>query len=631
MNFILCGIVSLLILSGPSLFAQESSLFVPVEIQQAIQNGSRSWNGAPGEAYFQNHTDYQIEARLFPESDSLKGKVKMQYHNDSQDELTQLVIRLYQDMYREGFDADRPVKRDDQTDGVGINWLILNGDTLDQTTHTERLGTNMIVRLNEPILPGQVTDVEVSYEFHIPSKTLERMGRYYKGSYFLAYWYPQMAVYDDIYGWDLLDYKGTVEFYNDFGTFDLKLTVPQSYGVWSTGVLQNPEAIYREPYLSDYLAAWTADTVIHIVSKQEAREDVQITRQVDSGLHTWHFVAEHVPDVAFAAAMGYVWDATSTVVNDLTGRRVMTDACFRPNARDFYKVAEFAGEIVRDLSVETPGIPFPYPKITVYHGDKSGGGMEYPMMVNDASVFSELFAFSLTYHEIAHTYFPFYMGINERRYAWMDEGWATFLPEDLMVTKGYFKHPMQFSGMGYTAIAGTDREQAMMVPSYQMQGMAYGIASYPKPGLAYMILRDILGESFKPVLQGYMDRWNGKHPGPYDFFWSFNDLSGKNLDWFWEPWFFTTMQPDLYLDPIKIKGKYVKLEVINRGGLPVPIHLVLTMENGAEEVRHISAEYWSEGSDRFLFEERMAGKVTAIELGLPWIPDVNSKDNEWPR
>lgn len=611
--------------------AQSTSLPVPDEVREAIDAGSRTWEGAPGDNYFQNHTDYQIEARLFPESDSLRGKVMMTYHNDSGDELDQLVIRLYQDMYKKGFDTDRPVKRDDQTSGVGINWLIINGDTIDQARQVERPGTNMIVSLEAPIQPGEVTEIEVAYEFHIPSKTLERMGRYYKGSYFLAYWYPQMAVYDDVFGWDMLEYRGTVEFYNDFGRFDLKLTAPEEYGLWSTGVLQNAEEIYKEPYLSKYQQAWTSDTVIHIVSKQEAKDKVQITQDSESGLHTWHFKAEHVPDVAFAAAKGYVWDATSAVVDDATGRRVMTDACFRPTAKDFYQVAGFASEIVRDLSVETPGIPFPYPQITVYHGDKSGGGMEYPMMVNDASVFSELFAFSLTYHEIAHTYFPFYMGINERRYAWMDEGWATFLPEDLMVTKGYFKHPMQFSGMGYTAIAGTDREQAMMVPSYEMKGMAYGVASYPKPGLAYMVLRDILGEEFKPVLQGYMDRWNGKHPGPYDFFFSINDLSGKNLDWFWEPWFFETTQPDLYLNPIKIKGKNARFEVVNRGGLPVPIHLVITLQDGSEEIRHVSTEYWSEGADTYSFEEKMPDKVTKIELGLPWIPDVNNGDNEWPQ
>lgn len=610
-------------------FSQSISLPIPEEVTEAIKAGTRSWTGVPGENYFQNHTDYAIEAQLIPEADSVRGVVKMRYHNDSPDELDQLVIRLYQDMYKKGFESDNAIKKDDQTSGVGIPYLLVNGDTINQETHTTRPGTNLIVMLDEPIASGSTVSVEVSYEFHVPTKTLERMGRYYKGSYFLAYWYPQMAVYDDVFGWDLLEYRGTVEFYNDFGDFDLKLTAPQEYYLWSTGVLQNPEEIYAEPYLSRYLSAWESDEVITIVGKEEAKEDVQITQDSESGLHTWHYIAEHVPDVAFAAAYGYIWDAASVVVDDESGRRVLTEACFRPTAKDFYKVAGYAQEIVRDLSTETPGIPYPYPKITVYHGDKSGGGMEYPMMVNDASVFSELFAFSLTYHEIAHTYFPFYMGINERRYAWMDEGWATFLPEDLMVKKGFFKQPMQFSGLGYTAIAGTEREKPMMTESHELGGMAYGIASYPKPGLAYMSLRDILGDDFNKVLTGYMDRWNGKHPGPYDFFFSFNDLSGQDLNWFWKPWFFETTQPDLVLEPIKIKGKSAKFNVVNAGGLPVPVYLTIEFVDGSSVERHFSPVVWAEGAESIEFDEKFDKKITSIEMGRRWIPDVNSGDNKW--
>ncbi len=626
---------SRILLAGLMLFAgflsaQSTSLPVPEEVRQAIETGTRTWTGEPGPGYFQNHTDYRIEATLHPASDSLFGQVAMTYYNNSPDDLDQLVVRLYQDMYRKGFETDDNIRRKDRTDGVGLNLIMLNGDTLDQSLSTRREGTNLYIDLREPLAAGDQCNLVIDYAFSIPTESLIRMGRYYKGSYFLAYWYPQMAVYDDVYGWDELDYTGTVEFYNDFGDFDLYLTAPQAYVLWSTGVFQNVEEVLAEPFLSRYQQAHRSDSIINIVTKEEAKDDkTRITQTSGNGWQTWHFRAGHVPDVAFAAARGYLWDAGSVVVDDETGRRVLTEACYRPTAKDFYEVAGYAREIVRDLSTELPGIPFPYPKITVYHGDKGGGGMEYPMMVNDASMFSEMFAFSLTYHEIAHTYFPFYMGINERRFAWMDEGWATFLPEDLLVKRGYQKVPMQFSGFGYTAIAGTEAERALMTPSYELEGMAYGVASYPKPGLAYMVLRDILGEAFSPVLQGYMNRWNGKHPGPYDFFFSIEDLSGKDLDWFWKPWFFETVRPDLRLETDQVKGKKVRLRVVNEGGLPLPVYLTIKLKDGTEVERRFSAEVWAEGAAEFEFDERFDDKVKSIKLGGGWIPDVNSGDNKW--
>ncbi|MDP5172313.1 MAG: M1 family metallopeptidase [Bacteroidia bacterium] len=617
-----------IIAASSALSAQSTSLPIPAPVKEAIEASTRTMEGKPGPNYFQNHTDYVIHAQLHTDSDSLSGNVVMTYHNDSPDALDKLVVRLYQDMYKKDFKTDDEIKKGDRTTGTGIYKLLIDGQPIDIDGSVERTGTNMVISLAEPLLAGASTTLEIDWAFSIPNESLIRMGRFYKGSYFLAYWYPQMAVYDDVYGWDMIDYTGTVEFYNDFGNFDLYLTAPDDYILWSTGVLQNPEEILAEPFLSRYRAAWTSDTVIRIVSKKELDDQVKVTLPAAS--HTWHFQAEGVPDAAFAAANNYLWDGASVVVDDETGRRVMTEACYRAQAKDFYDVAGFAQEIVRDLSTEIPGIPYPYPHITVYNGDKGGGGMEYPMMVNDASVFSEMFAFSLTYHEIAHTYFPFYMGINERRFAWMDEGWATFLPEDLMVKKGYQDEPLRFSMMGYNAFAGTKSEKPMMTPSYELQGMAYGIASYPKPGVAYTILRDILGEEeFRRVLLGYMDRWHGKHPGPYDFFFSFNDLSGKNLDWFWKPWFFETTRPDLAIKKIKIKGKSAHFLVNNVGGLPVPIHLVIKLIDGTEVLRHVSAEVWATGASSWEFEEKFGQNIAEIKLGAGWIPDVNNGDNRW--
>lgn len=609
---------------------QSDRLTLSEEFQAAVAANTRTMTGEPGTAYFQNRSEYDLRARLDPETDSLFGDATIIYFNESPDTLTQLVLRLYPDLYKRGFDRDEDVAQADLTDGVGIGYLNLNGQRLDMAASTERRGTNLFIYPATPILPGQETEISLTWAFQIPRKSPIRMGRYGTGIYFIAYWYPQMAVYDDLRGWDLLDYTGTTEFYNDFSDFHLEIEVPQGYLLWSTGLWQNAEAILAEPFLARYRAAWTSDTVISIVTKQERTDNVAVTRPSETGWHTWVFEAEQVPDAAFAIAEDYLWDGVSAVVDTVSGRRVMCDAAYRDKAKDFYEVAGYAQEVVQDLSFEIPGIPFPYPKITIFNGEKGGGGMEYPMMVNDASVLNELFAFSLTYHEIAHTYFPFMMGIDERRYAWMDEGWATFLPEDLIVKKGLQDGPMRWSIMGYLAVAGSEREAALMTPSYELEGMAYGVASYSRPGVAYYILRDILGEArFREVLRGYMDRWEGKHPTPYDFFLSFEDLSGEDLWWFWKPWFFETGIADLALQHVVTKGKRVSLEVENRGTLPVPIYLTFDLEDGTEVLRTVNASYWKDGETVYALEEKFDAKVERIELGATWIPDVNTGDNKW--
>ncbi|MEM6805001.1 MAG: M1 family metallopeptidase [Bacteroidota bacterium] len=599
---------------------------------KAIEKGSRTASGKPGPKYFQNTSDYIIRAKLDPSSRTLSGTVKISYKNNSPDTLDQLVLRLYQDMYKRDFESDDRIAPEDQTDGVEISKIIVNGAELElegSESPVSRKGTNMFIQLEKPLQTRKEIKLEIDWSFHIPYKTHVRMGEYGEGSYFIAYWFPQLAVYDDLFGWDVLDYTGTQEFYNDFGDFDVRISLPDDYVLWATGELQNAEDLLTAEFYEKYRQAFTSDEVINIVTEEDYKANKQITYKGEDGQNTWHFKAEFVPDFAFAAANFYLWDASSSVVDE-SGRRVYVDACYKPDAKDFPEVAGFARDIINDLSMRSPGIAYPYPKMTIYHGDYGGGGMEYPMMVNDASTFSPGFAFSLTYHEIAHTYFPFYMGINERRYAWMDEGWASFFPEDMMVIRGYSRKPMGMNVGGFASFAGGAAAKPLMTESVELQGMTYGVNSYFHPATAYYILRDLLGEEkFLQILRGYMNRWSGKHPNPYDFFFSFNDLAGENLDWFWKPWFFETGKPDLSLKVNKVKKKKMSVVIENKGELPLPISLLVRFEDNSTEVVRETAAVWKDGKKEFAISRKFSQKIKSMKLGDSWIPDVRTKDNSY--
>src|SRR5262249_16464153 len=224
-------------------------------------------------------------------------------------------------------------------------------------------------------------------------------------------------------------------------------------------------------------------------------------------------------------------------------RKVLVETAYNKNDKDYFDVIKIAQRSVQIMGDTFPAYPFPFPHITVVDGTDQ---MEYPMMVNDNPTSSWPEAVELTSHEITHSYFPFFMGINETQYAWMDEGWAT-IGESVISP---FLHAPEDDGvyrrLKYEKIAGTKDEVPMITNSQLITGETYYCNSYGKPGECYWILRDLLGdEKFFKALHAYMDRWNGKHPTPYDFFNTFNEVSGENLDWYWNAWFFTHDYPDL--------------------------------------------------------------------------------------
>ncbi|MFT4031408.1 MAG: M1 family metallopeptidase [Siphonobacter sp.] len=620
------GLLVVAVLASVTAFNQTiQNLPVPLEIQKAYDAQTRSTDGRPGSRYWQNHSDYTIQVELDPATRKLTGSEKVIYTNQSPTNIQALVVRLYPDIFKKDAvrDEDNIDPADINDDGVDVEKVTINGTV----AKVERKGTNAFVRLPQSLKSGESVTLEINWNYLIPAKTHIREGTYFSSSFMVAYWYPQIAVFDDIDGWDRMDYTGQKEFYNDFNNYDVSITVPASHLIWATGVWQNPEKILTSEFLDRYKTSQTSDEIVKIVTRED-RLNGGIT-VAKSGKHTYNFKAEYVPDFVFAASDTYLWDASSALVDAKTGRRSGVAAVYHPGSQDFYEVCRYAKQCLEYFSSYLPGVPYPYPNETVFNGS---GGMEFPMFVNDGS-YPPAFAAEVTAHEIAHTYFPFYMGINERKYAWMDEGWAQTLPNWLEFDiKGMSKKfmPQQTNAQYLESFAGKEQEQPMMVPTNLLVGNAYSWATYFRPAQAYTFLRDMLGQDkFKAALQEYMARWHGKHPIPFDFFFSFNNALKENLSWYWIPWFFEKGYPDLAIGEVTTKKGKTKIRVDQKGSLPVPVKLIFTYTDDTTEEINETARVWQSGAKSIELSPKTEKPIKKITLSGISIPDVNRQNNTW--
>ncbi|MFI5135620.1 MAG: M1 family aminopeptidase, partial [Chitinophagales bacterium] len=314
------------------------------------------------------------------------------------------------------------------------------------------------------------------------------------------------------------------------------------------------------------------------------------------------------------------------------------ETAFNKVHKDYFDVIEIARRSVQIMCDTFPAVPFPFPHITVVDGTDQ---MEYPMMVNDnptetltdtVPLYYHADAVQLTSHEIFHSYFPFYMGIDETKYGWMDEGWATIGESVISPMLGAPEADGVYRRAKYEQIAGTKDEVPMITNSELITDETYYCNSYGKPALCYWILRDMLGdEKFFKALHQYMDDWNGKHPTPYDFFNEMSNASGENLDWFWKAWFFDWGVPDLAISSVKVEKGKLKIIVERKGNIPVPVTLKVTLADGTIINQHETAEKWADGTSSLLFQTSVKSDVQSVILGDEFTPDVNRKDNEWEK
>ena len=601
-------------------FSQDLSLYIPRNLEDAYYFNTRSYDGKPGKDYWINKSSYDINVEVQPDKRMVSGEEVITYYNNSPDELYSIVLRTYQDFYKKGNTRDWQVDPEAINDGVRIECVKVGKEIFTEGTSNgkyDRNGTNITIRLTEILPSMDSVEIKVKWSFEIPFKNSLRMGMYDESTFFISYWYPQVAVYDDIDGWDIFNYKGTTEMYNDFNDYDIKIKVPKDYIVWGTGLLQNPDEVLEGEFVDRLKTVRESDDIINIITSSDLKSG-SITKQIEKNV--WHFKADHVPDFAFALSKHYLWDCVSYKTPD--NRNVQISSAYNPDSDDFYQVAEIARKTIKYLSEDFPGIPYPYPAMTIFNGH---GGMEYPMMVNDGSEEFISSTIRLTSHEITHTYFPFYMGTNERKYAWMDEGWAVMIPFDFQTSEAKDADPRVRNMSSIKNRNGQETDIPPMIPSVFLTEGTYRVASYSRPALAYDYLRDMLGkEKFDNTLREFIKRWNGKHPIPYDFFFTFNEVLGENLNWYWKPWFFESGFADLAIDKVFTYEDRYEVFIKKVGNIPIPIKATIEYMDGSTSEICKTAEVWKEDNSDFILKLDKSKKVKSITLGGPHILDVDS-------
>ncbi|GGE63082.1 hypothetical protein EV200_105327 [Pedobacter psychrotolerans] len=602
--------------------AQE--LYMPRNIKAAYQKGTRSITGQPGPNYWQNHGQYNMDITVDAETKVVSGQEEILYSNNSNDTLNVLAIRFVNNLHKPTSPRGGAVSEDFLSSGLNISSFAVDGETY--KVDSKSWGTVGNVKLKKPLNPKSKITVKIAWDYPL-SKESGREGQIDPNSFFVAYSYPRISVYDDYNGWDRIPHTDRAEFYNDFNDYVFSVKAPKNYVVYATGDFLNPDEVLQPEIAARLKKSYNTDEVVHIATADELK-DGKVTAQKD--WNTWKFKVDHITDVTFALSNHYVWDGGSVIVDPKTGRRASAQAAYNPTTgKDFLNSVKYNINALSWFSNNWPGIPYPYLKTIAFQGFAD---MEYPMMVNDSNFGDPVFAQLVQDHEVAHTYFPFYMGINETRYAYMDEGWATTF-EYLI---GIAEHGKQaaddfykkFRVNSYINDKSAEEDQPVISMSDQVSGAGYGNNSYGKASLSYLALKDMLGDVlFKKALHHYMNTWNGKHPIPWDYFNSMNTGSGQNLNWFFQNWFFTNNYLDLAIGKVAAdKGKSL-VTVKNFGGFAIPFDVVVIYADGKKETIHQTPAVWKVNQKEVVINIPSTKKITSVTLDNGIYVDATPTDN----
>jgi hypothetical protein len=593
------------------------TLTIPQGIAKTYQNGTRNKNGKPGKKYWQNYGRYNIAVTINPPDRTIKGTEQITYVNNSPDELKGLNMKLIMNHHR------RP---NNPQAGITVDNITANGSKIAWDNNAATT-TNQMIELPKALAPKDSVKLDITWHFQLSDGTKgDREGYIDSTTFYLAYFYPRVSVYDDYKGWDTQPHTGGLEFYNDFNDYTLSVTVPKNYLVWSTGTLQNPTAVLQPKYAQLLEQSFTSDSTLHIATPADLNAK-NITTQNEQ--NTWIWKANNISDVTFGLSDHYNWDAASTVVDDKTGRKVSVQAAFPDGSQDFHRSVQNSRYALAWFSKNWPGVPYPFEKSTSFQGTAD---MEYPMMVNDSHVDDLGFAQLVQDHEQAHTYFPFYMGINESYYAFMDEGWATTLEYLIGIEEKGKKAADEFYKkfrVESWARRSHANDMPIITPSPETTNWA-GDNFYGKPSLSYLALKDMLGDKlFKKALHNYMNNWNGKHPIPWDYFNSMNSGSGKNLDWFFYNWFYTSSYIDLELKEVNAAGSGYKLLINNIGGFYSPFDVVINYADGTTETKHQTPEVWKKNGKQTTITVKTSKAIKSIVLDGGIFMDATENNNKW--
>lgn len=609
----------------------------------AVERGTRTTTGAPGARYWQQWSRYAIQATVDAQAKTLSGSETVVYHNRSPDTLNVLVMKLWQNLHAPGVPRNEEAE---VTGGVQIGRLAVGGQALAAGSGRAPVGytvsgTNLFIRPARALLPGDSVRIEVDFSYRLPQAGAgARMGYDADNLLYLAYWHPQMAVYDDIGGWHLDPFLGGAEFYMGYGNYEYTVDAPEGWVVMGSGRLTNPEAVLPRPVLDRWRRAQASDDVVHVLTAADFGVG-KATVDSPSGRLRWSFRADTVRDVAFSVTRESNWDAARTSVGDRDGDRredfALIQSFWRSSAPRWAKSVAYSQQTIRFLSGFT-GIPYPYPHMTAVEADAIiGGGMEYPMMTLIGSYNaapSDTSLYSVTAHELAHMWFPMIVGVDETRYGWMDEGTTNFNENqafDDTFRTNLSAHRREQRQYVNAVRGGTDTE-LLRWTDYQLPAVG-GFASYTKPATMLATLRGLIGEeAFNRGYRKYARDWRFRHPQPWDFFNAFNTAAGRDLGWFWSAWYNEAWVLDQAVASVTAgPGGAATVVVEDRGQAPMPARLTVTRQNGATERLEVPVETWLRGEKRATVNVPAgASPVTRVEIDAEQLfPDVDRANNVW--
>jgi hypothetical protein len=626
-------------------------------IRRAYEAGTRDMSGRPGPNYWQLQVDYDINARLDPSTQTITGTETLTLHNNSPEALNEVMLRLDHNIFRGLVPRGGSVPAEN-TEGMVVTKLAVNGEAVDLAaapapgfggggrgrggnTAPRRLAASGLdqtlarVSLATPIAAKSDAKIEIAWHTKLPGGPNgrgHRMTQRFDDILFQpTQWYPRVAKYDDLRGWDTSVYLGPAEFYNNFGRFDVKIDVPAGWIVSGTGVLQNPQDVLTSKARERLTHVLESDEVITIVGEDEVGPG-QATAAGDRLV--WHFAAEMVNDFAWATAKKFVWRATRATI---PGKGpVPIHMVFLPE-----RAAQFAnaGPIARHALEFYSKLwaPYPFPQLTLQDGPSAG--MEYPMVINSNQGAAD--------HETGHQWWPMMVGTNETWYGWMDEGFNQYM--NILSDADASKTPPNLNGLGqrYGRTSGNEEEPSMMWAANNAGNM-YSFQTYSKTPLMLSMLGGVVGDAeVQRAMSEYAKVWAFKHPSPWDYINFMNNALKQDLNWFWYYWLWTTESVDPSIASVKTDKGATVVTVRQDGQMPAPVVLKVTFAPSGPAIKPMAnakmldaatavvtwpVDVWFNGSRTFDAKLDFGGRpITAIQLDPDGrFPDRKPEDNTWP-
>ncbi len=631
---------------------------LPNPIKKAYESGTRDFNGRPGPNYWQLRTDFEIKVHLTPATHTLTGQQTITIHNTSPDELDRIVLRLDHNVFRPLSQRGSSTPAE-TTDGMVVTRVAIDGKDIDltapargrsrrqspDTSPQNRIRglkqTVATISLASPIAPNSKAVLDIDWHTQLPGGTEGRghrmTQRWGENLFQPTQWFPRVAKYDDMLGWDTSPYLGPAEFNNNFGSFDVFIDAPGGWIVTGTGVLQNPKEVLTDLARERLATVLDSDKEITIVGEDEVGPGKSTAK---GERLVWHFHADMVNDFAWATAANYIWKATRATI---PGKgHIPIHMVFLPErASRFTRAGEIGRHALEFYS--KLWIPYPFPQLTMQDGPSAG--MEYPMVINSNQGAAD--------HEIGHQWWPMMLGTNETWYGWMDEGLNVYMNRlsnaDMRGTEA------SFDGLGqsYGRISGNPLEPSMMHPA-NYSGSMYGFQTYQKAPQMLSMLGGIVGDAeVQRAMKEYTKVWAFKHPTPWDFASFMSQSLDVELGWFWYYWLWTTESVDGSIKSVETSNGKTLVSIRQEGQMPSPVVLKVEFVTDSKNEKRTLADLrlvenavqqddgsvvvtwpvdvWFEGSREFqaslAFQGQQISKITLDPKRR--FPDSNSTDNIW--